>query len=726
MNGIRQIALESGSSTIHEMWCKQWAQQTTAEGWTVEVIYNADGSWNNQVYTLLATGETITRTTSNRTAPAGCKTIIEAREDLVPFLGKPTHFVSHPWDMKMCEILEALEQVATRSGWKIEEIFFVFDVFASDYHGCDSWRQKAQGIRFTGDTMMFSIPMIQVCSSWNDPERLKLAWLTYEACGAIVHSQPLIWGLPEHESSSLANTLKNEGPDAVLGIVYAMDLCVDTLVSASSKEKNALLVAISTFIADFGGKLSMELKLAEVCRKCYADVVHSEFERKWEMCKDGGGATVDLQETLDLGHQLARLYALADQSEQAEDIFNRVLERLLVVKKAGSPSTADAIARADRTAAELVKLLRRQGRIQDVERVKKTVSKTGELPVSWDGVTLDFLHKFVDEHSDSVEFLSTDAVVERIVKPTSSSTMLYDPEPKGRAVVEMAHSKNRSTPSFFIRHAWRQTFSVETVEYRGGLVQALLHCVPRAEHGTTAFWCDIFCVNQHLRSPYGGLLAFAFEPLRNAMLDCDHLKVFMETWDDPAPLGRIWCLDELRNAILLGKRVEVIMPPQAASSFRGLAEKNPEGTKKDIERVVQTIDIERASSTFRADREFVIGQVRSTIGTRALNLFCRQIIRDALLKYAGLQEEPLATGGAALSGEWGGIFAELLDQERGVGVPQRIELKRAVAMMQLRLSSPGSALHNEGSAHLQEAGDMAQRYYGRQSEVFSDIMRLIS
>ena len=55
---------------------------------------------------------------------------------------------------------------------------------------------------------------------------------------------------------------------------------------------------------------------------------------------------------------------------------------------------------------------------------------------------------------------------------------------------------------------------------RGGLVQAILHAVPEGRSPEDTFvWCDIFDVNQHLRSPYGGLLAFAFEPLRNAMLE---------------------------------------------------------------------------------------------------------------------------------------------------------------------------------------------------------------
>ena len=157
-------------------------------------------------------------------------------------------------------------------------------------------------------------------------------------------------------------------------------------------------------------------------------------------------------------------------------------------------------------------------------------------------------------------------------------------------------------------HAWRQTFSVSNVKWRGGLAQALVHAVPEAARASTFFWMDIFCVNQHLKSRYGGLLAFAFDPLRNAILRCEKVMMFFETWDDPAPLSRVWCLNELRIALLLGKEVEVIMPPQALASFRVAAEENKQGVLADIERVVSRIAIEHASATFRADRSAVLAR----------------------------------------------------------------------------------------------------------------------
>ena len=273
----------------------------------------------------------------------------------------------------------------------------------------------------------------------------------------------------------------------------------------------------------------------------------------------------------------------------------------------GGEKSHERPARTDRTTAELVKVLNLDGRTQEAHDAERAVATTNELAVSWEGVSINMWRRFAEENANAINFLSTDAVVERIVKPSSVSQLLFDPAPKGRALIEMTHAEFKGKPTFFLSHAWRQTFSVSDRPWRGGLVQAILHAVPEGRTPEDTFiWADIFCVNQHLRSPYGGLLAFAFEPLRNAMLECEAVLLFFETWDDPAPLGRVWCLDELRNALLLGKEVRIIMPPQALDSFRQAASKDPAAVLEDIRRVVGRIDIEQASSSFRTDREHVL------------------------------------------------------------------------------------------------------------------------
>jgi hypothetical protein len=315
-----------------------------------------------------------------------------------------------------------------------------------------------------------------------------------------------------------------------------------------------------------------------------------------------------LTETPRTAPQLGRLWSLTSDRGAAEVLFRRVLDALQAMDPpTGGEKSHKRPARTDRTTAELVKLLNLDGRTQDAHDAERAVATTNELAVSWEGVSINMWRRFAEENANAINFLSTDAVVERIVKPSSVSQLLFDPAPKGRALIEMTHAEFKGKPTFFLSHAWRQTFSVSDRPWRGGLVQAILHAVPEGRTPEDTFiWADIFCVNQHLPSPYGGLLAFAFEPLRNAMLECEAVLLFFETWDDPAPLGRVWCLDELRNALLLGKEVRIIMPPQALDSFRQAASKDPAAVLEDIRRVVGRIDIEQASASFRIDREFVL------------------------------------------------------------------------------------------------------------------------
>ena len=163
-----------------------------------------------------------------------------------------------------------------------------------------------------------------------------------------------------------------------------------------------------------------------------------------------------------------------------------------------SVASKNPIARMDHTSAELVKLLRQIGptATAEVHAIECQASSSGELPVSWEGVSVSFLEKFYADHRNEIEFLSTDAVVERIIKPKTETKILYDPEPKGRAMVEMAHGSCRGQPSFFISHAWRQTFSVSDRDWRGGFVQGMVERIPEHERPTTFFWMDIFSVQQ--------------------------------------------------------------------------------------------------------------------------------------------------------------------------------------------------------------------------------------
>lgn len=325
----------------------------------------------------------------------------------------------------------------------------------------------------------------------------------------------------------------------------------------------------------------------------------------------------------------------------------------------------------------------------------------GSIAVSWEGLSLDFLSRFEHENAKKLRYLSTDAVVNRSIKPATRAKIMFDPKQEegvcGMPLIETVHTSFRSAkPTFFVSHAWRQTFTIpvgDTKEAereasrRGGLVQALLNSVDKDKWEDTTMWLDIFNVNQHLKSPGSdSLMAFVFDPLRNAIAQCDHVKLFLENWDDPAPLTRVWCLDELRHAILLGKRVEICMTPQTMKTFQAIAAKNDKKTVEEIDRFVKRIDVSFASATFPEDRVRVLETVEATIGSDALNKFCQEIVRSALIEAGGLLH--FDSGGQAqrkLALE--GIVAKLLENgtDKQRKVPARIKLLRAAGVMQQRI-----------------------------------------
>ena len=669
LRGLRTLAATADGRSCREMWRQVWLYETVEPGWSVQAEYTDDdreqARWIKAVYTNSVSGEQMKLgawagdlkdgqddDSIPFGAPAGCTSLVDARADVAGDIGRPTHFLSFPWTMPFADVVEAAATVLGDA----PDCFLWMDLMAHNYH---KNQEQGAGYNFSVREAMDGLGLLQVCSEWSDPERMKRLWMMLETSIAVSNDSAMFLGLTGAQRSSMADSLRNSGPSAILDVVYNMEFDPTKGETHCAADRATLLPVIEECCAEVGGRDEMNLKLAGASRRAYAQAIAQEFEQRWQ-AHDPPDA-----DTLDLGHQLGMLWALTSEPQKAEELFRRVLE----VLKAGAEGSAHEKrgARSDRTTAELVKVLRSEGRVEDAHEAEREMSETNELAVSWEGINISFLEKFVEENREAVNFLSTDAVVERIIKPKSASKLLYDPEPqRGQALIEMTHEQYKGTPSFFLSHAWRQTFSVCDREWRGGLAQAVIHAIPEAERRSTFVWTDIFCVNQHLRSPYGGLLAFAFEPLRNAMLDCDRVLMFFETWDDPAPLTRVWCLDELRNSLLLGKDVKVIMPPQALASFKAAAAEDEPAMLADIERVTSCIDIKQASATFRRDRTIVLATVEETLGAEPLNRFCREIVRKALMAAAGLQDQEERSEHGhdeaphpGSSWPWAAIFAQL-------------------------------------------------------------------
>ncbi|KAK3242474.1 hypothetical protein CYMTET_47839 [Cymbomonas tetramitiformis] len=667
-----------------------WLPKLLPEGWTLRYV---NGHKKKSKAVNEETG------VANDYAPEGTLSVLELFVNPA-MIGPATHFVSFPALMLLTEIVEAVESTLSASE---QPVFIWMDVLSIGWN--DNVHIQQAVINETRQ-------VVQVCSKWDDPERLKRAWMMFELFSAIRVDAELHYAMTLAEQRRLADDLRINGPNVVLDIVYRFE--ADPCRTHSMFQLELLKTELHSIVEQQGGRAEIEHQLAERTRSAYAKIIAREFDRRWAELGDmdlDGGITKSESDVLDLGHQLARLWALTQNVDLAEKLFGQVLQRL---PSAATTVRAGAHARRDRTTAELVQLLKQQGRIEDAHTAERDVSGCGKLPVSWEGISVSYLEGFAEENAAELRFLSTDAFVERVVKPETRKHGAV-------ALIETAAcNEARGKPTFFVSHAWRQTFYVPkdapAAAWRGGLVQALVGSTSKEARGSTHFWYDVFCVNQHLRSPYdGGLLAFAFDPLRNAIIECDHLKLFMETWDDPAPLSRVWCLVEIHAAFLLGKEVKIVMPPRAMDTFR------KQGTKDDIERIVSRIDIKHASATFQSDRHKVLNFVEDTIGCDNLTLFCQEIIRAALYGLAGMAK---STDRSKWTSLLKGIVDTVENQPCSPGtVPKEIEVKRGVAMMQCRIFPPDAIEHIAGKELLNEVAHKALRFYGPRSQLYLDLKR---
>ena len=728
-------------ATIGELWRDDWSKRTLPADWDLEigeVDPGASDGWRTYQYIHRRTGEEF-----SDMAPPGTITVCEhlQRTGHGELIGTPTHFVSFPFRMRFLDLVAAIKSAVVEFERK-QTAYVWLDVLSVGHHNSPTAPKKGDAsgswteeIR-SGMLGMKKGGAVQVCTSWNDPERTKRIWMMMEAYIAVTCGVDLAYAMTTDEELKLADALRKEGPDVILGTVMLMETDPERGETSHRNDKQQLVEQMRQIAADSAHTTeTMSEQLSNLTRKAFAGAANRHFQKRLlELPRADDGTLAmpadssELAETLDLGHQLALLWANADDTSRSQQIFEQVLT---ILRELPSGWNGGAVARLDRSVAGLVKVLLRVDAEKAHEAEKKWLG--GELAVSFEGVSIEFLANFVQQHNSELNFLSTDAVVERVIKP--SSKRLSDTH-LGKPFIETVHAgwkgklkaKGGGRKSFFLSHAWRQTFHVAGVEWRGGAVQAILDSVPKEEHARTFVWFDIFCVNQHMvTAAYGGrsgsLYAFAFDPLRNAIAEADYVQVFMENYDDPAPLSRVWCLDELRQAILLGKEVKICMPKSQMETFRAQAVENPGQIRAEIDRIVNRVDIKEASATRPADRKAVLERVENTVGCDALNDFCRDIVRMALLEAAALD-----AGQVQRSNSTAPVLTRLLskadalrrEREEGRdpgGTPQEIEIRRAVGLMQGRMDGTASA----GIEELRKARDLALRYYGHGAQVVGDL-----
>ena len=492
LQGLRIVAEQADGRSAAELWKEDWMRECAPPGWAAECIIS-DDRWVCDRLTCVATGDVWEKTAAafnGCNAPAGCRAVIDARPELAAHIGRATHFVTYPWFMQFCDIVAAAARAVDGS----EAAVFFVDRLCVPYHNAPDVQAE---IKLCGEVIA-ATELVQVIKTWNDSKRMNSLWMMFEWCGAVAHGRDVTIVPPESQLREMTEILTQKGPDAILEIVFAAEIAPSAArtgdVHGNKTEDTAgyddvLRNAVDAFVERVGGLRTMNMELADQNRQAYARAIDQEFERRWAAAEISEDRATRLLETCDLGHQLACLWALTSNLSRAEALFVAVIARLNEITASdGTPTkpadkhAAGKVARLDLTSAELVKLLKQNKRTEEAHTVQRQASPLGTLPVSWMGVSVEFLELFVEEHMSQIEFLSTvspqmlffkivfrcisraenrclsfvtqsqDAVVERIIKPSTFSKLLFDPEPKGVALIETVHESHRGEPNFFLTH----------------------------------------------------------------------------------------------------------------------------------------------------------------------------------------------------------------------------------------------------------------------------------
>ena len=127
-------------------------------------------------------------------------------------------------------------------------------------------------------------------------------------------------------------------------------------------------------------------------------------------------------------------------------------------------------------------------------------------------------------------------------------------------------------------------------------------------------------MNQHSEEELGQQQLL--ENLRASVRAPNRVLLAMDSWRDPAPLTRVWCLLEIFTAMEQG--VEMVMCLDGAEQralFQHLVQNQAE-----VQRALEAVDAERADATVRADRDMIFELIRGGAGFAQFN----HVIRDAL------------------------------------------------------------------------------------------------
>ena len=167
--------------------------------------------------------------------------------------------------------------------------------------------------------------------------------------------------------------------------------------------------------------------------------------------------------------------------------------------------------------------------------------------------------------------------------------------------------------SYFLSHTWSYRFTdllaiIETFEEQTKPEQTLF------------YWVDIFVMNQHSDDDLSqhSLLHNLVDSIKGP----GRVLLAMDSWREPLPLTRVWCLLEVFTAMEHGAELAMCFSSAEQASFAEKLVKN----QAEVHCVLEAVDAGKAEATVATDREMIFDLIREGIGFELFN----QTIKDAL------------------------------------------------------------------------------------------------
>ena len=277
----------------------------------------------------------------------------------------------------------------------------------------------------------------------------------------------------------------------------------------------------------------------------------------------------------------------------------------------------------------------------------RSSARDNDVPVHARGVSLEFLQQFAKEKGVGGR-MTTAEVCQRLLKPiTAEASCAYyqllerAPQSMASGTPRNAREKAERTmkrlvgrSNYFISHSWSYRFRE--------LVSILENFEARMQPTATQYyWFDIFVMNQHSSQEVGG--GNLLENLRRSVETPGKLLLCIDSWRDPTPLARCWCLFEMYTAFKAKADIIMAMNQHEEAGFVQQLGTN----QREFERMIAEMDARKAEATVAADRTAIFKCIADDIGFDEFNSGIRETLMDSLKHTVMAARNPFQKKGGA-------------------------------------------------------------------------------